>query len=142
MSEMLSVQGFPTSVEFTHGMACSSYAKRFLDKTIGWRRVPAWPSRHALCSQSGNSMHTTISGVIVLYVLTQIIMDVDLLALQQFQRLRKTWLAIGAPPNVLNHLGGGDDSDDGKATRGEQKCVKNAQSHGSPPSSIKRRRVE
>ena len=79
--EMLTIQGFPVDTRFTYGAPCSSYALRDFQRRRGLSHHP-WPSRHALCSQAGNSIHTSVSGVLILFILTQIIFDNGILDVQ------------------------------------------------------------
>ena len=83
MWEMISTQAFPVSAEYTYGKPCSSYALRFEKRKAGIP-CPPMPSRHALCSQIGNSMHCACSGVMMLFCLTQIIMDSGMIGAQYF----------------------------------------------------------
>lgn len=88
MREMLSLQGFPMSCAFTHDKPCSSFALRDLQKSRGLPFAP-WPSRRAACHQSGNSMHVCVSGLTILFCLTQTIFDNNMLALQTFLKKGK-----------------------------------------------------
>ena len=70
----------------TCNQACSSYALR---EWFDLRKVAphvAWPSRRAACHQSGNSMHTAISGLLILFALTQVRVDQDRMRLKIFMR--------------------------------------------------------
>lgn len=87
LREMLTLQGFPVTAEFTYGKPCSSFALRHVQSAQGLPFVP-WPSRRAACHQSGNSMHVCVSGLAILFCLSQIKMDQGMLALQRFQRKR------------------------------------------------------
>ena len=85
----LTVQGFPVTTLHTHGYPCSSFALRWAKEF--WGQSPnQWPSRNAMRTQAGNSMHVSCSGVMILFILTQVIMDSDILALQRVKvkRLR------------------------------------------------------
>jgi len=93
--EMLTVQGFPVDTKQTHGWACSSYALRSLLERRGSSFDP-WPTRHALCEHAGDSMHTSISGVTLLFALTQVIMSSDLLAAQDFRLSQQMRLGVAA----------------------------------------------
>ena len=73
LREMLVVQGLPIDTRYTHGTPCSSYALRCFLENDGLPHCP-WPSRRAACEQSGNSMHTSASGLCFLYMLTQVMM--------------------------------------------------------------------
>ena len=79
--EIVMIQGFPCTSHDTHGVPCSSYAKRHHDAYHG-RESSDWPSRRAVCEQAGNSMHTAISGVVMLFTLTQVMMPPDMMYLQ------------------------------------------------------------
>lgn len=85
--EMLMVQGFPVDTQFTYGQACSSYALRCLDAAQGRLCIP-WQSRHAMCEHAGDSMHTSVSGLVMLFVLTQVMISPDMIHLQRFVLLR------------------------------------------------------
>ena len=85
LREVLTVQAFPVDCTYTYGRPCSSYALRDWCKqrgTTGATEFP-WPSRRSACSQSGNSMHTAVSGLVVLYALTQIMIDPENMQVQQ-----------------------------------------------------------
>lgn len=69
--EMLMTQGFPVKLELTCKVACCSFAQRIKD---GVERS-YWPSRSSICKMAGNSMHTNVSGVVLLYCLTQVQLD-------------------------------------------------------------------
>ena len=87
--EQLTVQGFPVTTLHTHGYPCSSFALRWAKQF--WGQTPnQWPSRNAMRTQAGNSMHVSCAGVMILFMLTQVIMDSDILALQRLKvrRLR------------------------------------------------------
>ena len=81
--EMLSVQGFPVTTVMTAGAPCSSYALRWMNKARGLPYDP-WPSRHALCEHAGDSMHTSCSGLVFLYAMTQVIQPSDILRVQHY----------------------------------------------------------
>lgn len=85
--EMLMVQGFPVDTQFTYGQACSSYALRWLDTSQGRQCIP-WQSRHAMCEHAGDSMHTSVSGLVILFVLTQVMLSPEMVHLQRFVMLR------------------------------------------------------
>lgn len=88
LREMLSLQGFPTDCEFTYGKPCSSFALRTHRASLGLESEP-WPTRRSVCHQSGNSMHVAVSGVVLLFCLSQVVFDQELLNLQIFQRKRQ-----------------------------------------------------
>ena len=132
--EMLSIQGFPTDVSHTHGKPCSSYALRHSLQYHG-RPFQPWPSRHALCNQSGNSMHTSVSGVMVLFILTQVMFDEHILSLQRFV-LNRSMRSI---PSPVDHFYNATLHGPPPVSRGDQEpddssCVEHATS--------KRRRTE
>ena len=77
------VQGFPVTAEFTHGVPCSSFALRSV------KGVGDWPSRRSMCHMAGNSMHTSVSGIVMLYALTQVRMSQDMMMLQRFALTRQ-----------------------------------------------------
>ena len=99
MKEMLHLQGFPTSCEWTFGAPCSSFALRQALEQRGQSSQP-WPSRRAVCHQTGNSMHVAVSGLTFMFLLTQIEFDNNLLVVQEFNRKRSL------VPNVLQILTG------------------------------------
>lgn len=80
-------QGFPVDTRFTYGQACSSYALRWLDTSQGRQCIP-WQSRHAMCEHAGDSMHTSVSGLVILFVLTQVMLSPEMVHLQRFVMLR------------------------------------------------------
>lgn len=92
--EQLTVQGFPVTTHHTHGHACSSFALRWAQQYQGFHSNP-WPSRNAMRQQSGNSMHVTCSGVILLFMFTQTVFDENLLSLHKFRIQRA--LALQKP---------------------------------------------
>ena len=73
LREMLSLQGFPTDCEFTYGKPCSSFALRTHRASLGLESEP-WPTRRSVCHQSGNSMHVAVSGVVLLFCLSQVVL--------------------------------------------------------------------
>lgn len=90
--EQLTVQGFPISTEYTHGHPCSSFALRFAK--LRWGEAPdTWPSRNAMRHMAGNSMHVACSGVIFMFVLTQAIIDSNMVSLQKFNIQRSLKLS-------------------------------------------------
>ena len=81
--EMLGAQGFPVSTEHTYGVPCSSYSKRAWQAERG-EDAATWPSRRAICLQAGNSMHTAVSGLVLLFCMTQISLDPGTVKAQQY----------------------------------------------------------
>ncbi len=81
------VQGFPVDTRFTYGQACSSYALRWLDESQGRQCIP-WQSRHAMCEHAGDSIHTSVSGLVILFALTQVMLSPDMIHVQRFVMLR------------------------------------------------------
>lgn len=79
--EIMTIQGFPVNSMHTFGVPCSSYALREWMTRHGLSTT-SWPSRRAACEQSGNSMHTAVSGIVFLYTLTQVIMNPNMMWLQ------------------------------------------------------------
>ena len=96
LKETLTVQGFPMSSEFTNNHPCSSYALRKWFQDSGVAPKWDWPSRRAACHQAGNSMHVAISGIIILFALTQIEMNPDLVQLLKFKKDRERMLPSGS----------------------------------------------
>ncbi len=89
--EIITTQGFPIDVSSTFGKPCSSYALRY-EKIRQSVPASAGPSRNQLCAQIGNSMHTSCSGVMLLYSLTQVMMNPGMMyaqynALRQSERM-------------------------------------------------------
>ena len=80
--EVLTVQGFPTDTFFTNGRPCSSYALRAWQARNGMQPASE-PSRRCYFQQAGNSMHVAVSGIVLLYSLTQILLDPEQMQLQQ-----------------------------------------------------------
>ena len=77
--EILCVQGFPVKPSWTGGRACCSFSSRVS------HHVPfsEWPSRGSICEMAGNSMHCNVAGVILLFALTQTMLDPRLFRLLQ-----------------------------------------------------------
>ena len=73
----------------THGVPCSSFALRTHLEKHG-RPFSSWQSRRSLFEQSGNSMHTSVSGVVFMYILTQVIMDQRMMFFQYASLMRRT----------------------------------------------------
>ena len=101
--EMLTAQGFPVLVEHTFGKACSSYALRWERQQLKIPSTP-WPSHRACMEQIGNSMHTNCSGVMILYALTQIIMDQNMMAAQLYSLRKNQRLYEDSTRARLNQL--------------------------------------
>lgn len=72
--EICVVQGFPVNTLYTYGVPCSSFSLRDHQLKNGSSYSP-WPSRRATCELCGNSMHTAVSGLVMLFTITQVIMD-------------------------------------------------------------------
>ena len=53
-----------------------------------------WPSRRAACHQSGNSMHTSVAGLVMLFALTQVRVDPGSMQVQQMVAQNDRLLAI------------------------------------------------
>ena len=75
--ELLVTQGFPVHLRWSHGRACCSFAQRLHDMVPTRGR----PSRASVCKMAGNSMHTNVAGIILLYALTQVGIDKALVRL-------------------------------------------------------------
>ena len=75
--ELLVTQGFPVHARWSHGRACCSFAKRLHDMVPTHQR----PSRASVCKMAGNSMHTNVAGIVLLYALTQVGIDKALVKL-------------------------------------------------------------
>ena len=91
LREMLTVQGFPLHVVLTHGVPCSSYSLRSMLASQG-EKWTAWPSRRQACQQSGSSMHVAVSGLVLLFALTQVVIEPGILEAQHFQQSRRRLL--------------------------------------------------
>ena len=83
--------------DFTYGRPCSSFALRDFRAKQGLP-FEAWPSRRAACHQSGNSMHVAVSGLAILFCLSQVMFDENMLQLQRFQLKRSH--ALSQPYDV------------------------------------------
>ena len=108
--EIMMVQGFPVDSRQTHGMPCSAFALREHSQYHG-RAHSSPPSRRATSEQSGNSMHTAVSGICILFTLTQVIMRSDMMWLQHSwvrNNQRMVEHETGAKPGPLAN----DDDDD------------------------------
>lgn len=108
LRETLSVQGFPMDSQFTHQHPCSSYALRQWFESCNVTPPSSWPSRRAACHQAGNSMHVAISGIVMLFAMTQIQIDPDVFRLVKFVHDREAILpkghtAIASSPNKRKH---------------------------------------
>lgn len=95
MKETLVIQGMPVSTEYTYGVPCSSYALREHQKSRGLSYF-RWPSKRAASEQAGNSMHTSVSGLVFLYTLSQVVMD-DRMMLAHYIMLQRK-IALGYCP--------------------------------------------
>jgi hypothetical protein len=94
--ETIATQGFPIDVKHSYGKPVNSFALRRLYEEQGFSLPVPKSSRRAMCHQAGNSMHTTISGMALLYVLTQVMVDPDVMQLQAFARQRMLALTAAA----------------------------------------------
>ena len=83
--ETFSSQGFPIDPVHSYGKCCNSYALRRVAEINGLSLDLPKSSRRATLHQAGNSMHVTISGMALLYVLTQVMLDPDVMAMQKFK---------------------------------------------------------
>ncbi|CAJ1440641.1 unnamed protein product [Effrenium voratum] len=121
MKETLTVQGFPMTDQHTHRQACSSFALRAQQAL---RRIPTQsgyhgPSRRSGCKQAGNSMHVTISGMVLLFAITQVQFDSGMMRLQLLARSsRHVMECLAASPrqsrkrNISQAILRPDDSDE------------------------------
>lgn len=100
MKETLVIQGMPVSTEYTHGVPCSSYALREHQKSRGLPYF-RWPSKRAASEQAGNSMHTSVSGLVFLYTLSQVVMDDRMMLAHYIMLQRKTALGYCPIPRPL-----------------------------------------
>ena len=89
--EVMSTQGFPVDTADTFGQPCSAFALRW-DNRINGRPHSSWPSRHAIWGHAGNSMHTSCSGLMILFCLSQVIVDQSMMNLQWFLLNRRARL--------------------------------------------------
>ena len=78
--ELPTLQGFPVLPSMSYNKSCCSFAQRER-RTSSSEAAPLvdWPSRGQICKMSGNTMHCNVSGAIMMFVWTQVLMDVDLL---------------------------------------------------------------
>lgn len=77
--EILSVQGFPVCPAWTLGIPCCSFSQRSANG-IGYS---GWPSRNSVCEMAGNSMHCNVAGVIMLFGMSQVMVDPHLMRLMK-----------------------------------------------------------
>ena len=68
------LQGFPVFKDMSYGRSCCSFA-------VGDRGLSDWPARGALCRMCGNSMHVHVCAVVMLFVWSQIEIDIDMFKL-------------------------------------------------------------
>ena len=109
LKETLVIQGLPVSTQYTFGIPCSSYALRAHQNAHG-EPFFKWPSKRAASEQSGNSMHVSVSGLVFLYTLTQVVMDARMMFAHYVMLQRK--VNIGPMPRPLCltvHTKPGDD---------------------------------
>ena len=94
-NEALTLQGFPVQITHSYGQACCSFAAREMfqasggpcfvsrgDASVDAKKklfLECRPSRQAMFRMAGNSMHLNVSGVVLLYCLTEILVESDLL---------------------------------------------------------------
>ena len=96
---MLGLQGFPVDTKDTGGVATSSFALRWLNKSLGLDYHP-WPGRQATCTQAGNAMHVTVAGAVLMYGMTQTILDNGMVSLQRSILKRNLNLDLGVRAGV------------------------------------------
>lgn len=89
--EILTFQGFPVRVSQSYGVVCCSFAARDVfqqsdealwAETISQQKklcLTCRPARQSLLQMAGNSMHLNVSGLAILFCLTQVMIDQDLL---------------------------------------------------------------
>ena len=80
--EALTVQGFPVRSEMSFAHQCCSFAVRH----DGGASHVQPPSRVNIFKMAGNSMHVNVIGIVMIYGLTQISIDEDLL-----EMLKEAW---------------------------------------------------
>lgn len=95
--EIISIQGFPIVASPTSSgdHACSSFAMRTCYEQSGLKPPVEWPSRRSACHQAGNSMHVSISGIVILFALTQVQIEEHMMRLHLFMRQRDTVFPTG-----------------------------------------------
>ena len=91
--EMLSLQGIPVTTEYTGGIPTNSFALRWLQESNGKSYFP-WPGRATTCAQAGNAMHVSNAGMVLLFAMTQTILDPGMLSLQQMLMRRHANLGV------------------------------------------------
>ncbi len=77
--EILSVQGFPVCPAWTLDIPCCSFSQR----STNGMGYSGWPSRNSVCEMSGNSMHCNVAGVIMLFGMSQVMIDPHLMRLMK-----------------------------------------------------------
>ena len=98
--EALMVQGFPVRAHWSYGQQCCSFATRHAFETgapsahtideESLSLLKSSPGRQPVFKMAGNSMHTNVSGVSILFALTQVLVDSDLLKLLSgFQQMER-----------------------------------------------------
>ncbi len=80
--EILSVQGFPVCPAWTLDIPCCSFSQR----SANGMGYSGWPSRNSVCEMSGNSMHCNVAGVIMLFGMSQVMIDPHLMRLMKTGR--------------------------------------------------------
>ena len=96
--ETIATQGFVIDVKYSYGKPVNSFALRRLYEQQGFGVKIPKSSRRAMCHQAGNSMHITISGMVLMYVLTQVMIREEQMKLQMFARRRTMLLAKPTTP--------------------------------------------
>ena len=74
LRELPVLQGFPAFKDLSYGRSCCSFSVRD-------RGLSDWPARGALCRMCGNSMHVHVCAVVMLFVWSQIAIDIDMFKL-------------------------------------------------------------
>ena len=92
MRELPVLQGFPVFKYLSYGRPCCSFA-------VGDKALGDWPARSALCRMCGNSMHINVCGIVMLFVWSQIEMDLDL-----FKMIRMTSAVHHRTRTVIKHI--------------------------------------
>lgn len=111
--ETLTLQGIPVTTKFTPGrVPTNSFDLREWQQDHGIQPA-GWPGRQTTVSQAGNAMHVSCAGAMILFALSQTIMDPGMMHLQT------AWLKRQRALGVENTMGkrGGEPTDNESCTR-------------------------
>lgn len=107
--EILTLQGLPVSTKLTPGsVPTNSFDLRAWQKE---HNLPyaAWPGRQTTISQAGNAMHVSCAGAMLLFAISQTIMDVGMLRLQRSWLKRQLALCV---EYTMGNAGNAEDSNE------------------------------